>query len=270
MMDNFFILVTLVAIVYAILVRKIQFTFGNQEEMKKFQEESKVLQEELKKATKENNQARVDRLMEQQKAMFPKMGGMMMGQFKTMGIILILLFGLSTTLNFLDDSHLDDVIVQLNDAGMDCDLILGDSIYSGCYTPETENYGTWTIKVNAYDQNNNSFSQDMISFGYKERTGPGYVDKNGDPIELELDKEIYSPGDLITVTAKPSKVPSRMDAAFNMGTWFYVDLPFTIPILEIQRIHTPYWWFIFVAIIGGLIITPIYKKLFIKEKPVVK
>ena len=84
----------------------------------------------------------------------------------------------------------------------------------------------------------------------------------GDVIGVSIDKEEYSIGDTIKVTATPSKTYEKVDAVLNSGTWFYVDLPFTIPIINVNRINDIYFFFITISILSGLIISPIYKKMF--------
>lgn len=258
--ENFALIVAVVALLYSFGIRKLQYAFGNQKEMEALQKETKALNEEYKKAAKEKNETRMERLMKKQQETFPKMGKLMMGQFKVMGVVLLLFFGMMWTLNEFNPFKKDDVFIQLVDDGTGCDSVADDLVYSGCYKLSNDNYGPWVVVVDAY--NGNPFAQNSTSFLYKEGSLELlYTEVKGEAMGVSTDKEEYLPGEVVKITATPGRKPEKIEAKLNMGTWFYVDLPFTIPLLNIQRINQPYWWFITVTILSGLIITPIYKKL---------
>ncbi len=260
--ENFPLLIALVALLYSLITRVLQFKLGNQKEMEALQKQSKVLNEEFKQAQKDENQARMDLIMEKQKAHLGKMGPMMMGQFKVMAVILVFFFGFMWVIDAINPFVQDDILLRLVDDGSGCDSIPGDSIYSGCHTlSNIDNVGPWVATVSAYDSGGGEFAKDSTYFIHQD----GLPDllplvKEKDPIEVNVEKTHYSTGETVKITAIPSKNASKLTAVLNNATWFYVDLPFTIPLLNVQRISQPYWWFIFVTIIAGLIITPLYKK----------
>lgn len=259
--ENFVLIVTIIALLYSIAVRKLQYSFGNQSEMDAFQKESKAVNDEFQKASKEKNEVRMQALMEKQKEMFPKMGKLMMGQFKVMGIVLIMFLGIMWVLGEIDPFKKDDISITLVDDGSGCDSVAEDLIYSGCYKLSSTYYGSWVVMAQAYN-NNNPFAQNSTHFIYKEESpGPLYKEVKGEPLGVSTDKERYLPDETVKITATLGTKAEKVEAILNNGTWFYVDLPFAIPLLNIQRIHQAYWWFITVTILSGLLITPIYKKL---------
>jgi hypothetical protein len=80
----------------------------------------------------------------------------------------------------------------------------------------------------------------------------------GDILEVRSDKKYYSIGESVKLYATdPSHKATEVDATLNNGTEFYVDLPFTIPIINVKRIHQPYWWFILISLITNLVISTI-------------
>lgn len=258
--DNFVLIVTIVALIYSVCVRALQFKLGNQKEMEALNKETKELNKEYKKASEEKNQAKMEAIMKKQQAVFPKMGKTMMGQFKVMAVVIVIFLGVTWVLSSVDPFQKDDALISLVDDGFGCDSTAGDLIYSGCYDLSGDNFGSWVVTVNAYK--GDIFAQNSTGFDYKETTeGPLFLEIKGEPVGVSTDKEKYLPGETVKVIAHLSEKPEKVEARFNLGTWFYVDLPFTIPILNIQRIHQPYWWFITVTIVSGLIITPIYKKI---------
>lgn len=258
--ENFVLIVTVIALVYSLGIRMLQYKFGNQREMEEFQKESKALNAEFKKASDEKNDSRVKVIMEKQKQLFPRMGKLMMGQFKVMIPILIIFVGMMWLFDNFDPFKNDDITLELLDDGSGCDSVADDLIYSGCYKLSDENYGPWVVFIEAYDEN--PFAQNSTAFLYKEGSFESLPSEvKGEPIGVTLDKEEYSPGETVKITATPERKAEKVEAVLNSGSWFYVDLPFTIPLLNINRINDPYWWFITVTILSGLIISPIYKKL---------
>ncbi|MBI2079273.1 DUF106 domain-containing protein [Candidatus Micrarchaeota archaeon] len=254
------IMVTLASIIYSFVIREVQNRLGNQEEMKRFQEETKKLNDELKEASKRNDKSKMDEINKKQMEMFPKMSKMLFGQFKTVGVVLIVFFAFSWAVGFFDPTVKDDVTLELKDDGNNCDLAANDKIYGVCFTP-TENEGPWITHLKIYN------GGDLIIENYdKFLVGKGNLEEafikqgKGDPVEIEFNKKQINLNEQIEMRIQPSK-GHKFEITLNSGTWFYVDLPFTIPILEIKRINESYWWFIFVAIISGLVISFIMGKL---------
>jgi len=262
--EYFFLFVTVLAIIYAILARVLQFKFGNQRDMEALNKETKEVNAAYKKAADEKNKEKMDLYMKKQQQLFPKMGKVMIGQFKVMAIVLVIFLGLTWVIGTINPYGADDITIHLFDNGLGCDVHAGDGIYSGCYNLTIGNPGQWTTTVNVYDDNNAILAQNSSSFSYiHSNKGQLYLPKKGKPVSVLFSKEVYSYGEQLSVYAVPSEELGnidKVDATFNMGTWFYVDLPVTIPFLNISRIVQSYWWFILVSLLFGLVFSPIYKK----------
>jgi hypothetical protein len=80
----------------------------------------------------------------------------------------------------------------------------------------------------------------------------------GESISVSTDKNVYYSGDKVAITVAPPSKAKEVEIILDSGTTFYVDLPFTIPIIDVQRLHEPYWWFIFITIISGILVSIIY------------
>ncbi|MDD5760239.1 MAG: hypothetical protein PHI06_14295, partial [Desulfobulbaceae bacterium] len=76
----------------------------------------------------------------------------------------------------------------------------------------------------------------------------------GEPVSINVEPKIVPEGGTATITVS-AKGAKEAYVVMDNGTRFYMDLPIAIPILEIKRINEAYWWFIFVALIGGLAIS---------------
>ncbi len=75
----------------------------------------------------------------------------------------------------------------------------------------------------------------------------------GEQVSASTDKREYNPGEIVKLYAFDMNAVSAV-AVLDNGTVFYVDLPFTIPLIftNVQRIYQAYWWFIFISLIANL------------------
>ncbi|HQT44904.1 MAG TPA: EMC3/TMCO1 family protein, partial [Candidatus Micrarchaeota archaeon] len=80
--DNFVYVVTLVAVVYAVISFVIQRKVGNYARIKEIQKLSNDVSKELSEASKSKDQARIDAAMKKQGDVMPLMSEMMMLQMK--------------------------------------------------------------------------------------------------------------------------------------------------------------------------------------------
>lgn len=253
--------VTIMAVIYSFAVRELQYRFGNRKETEEFQRKSKELNDQMKEASKRKDQAKIEELMKKQTELLPEMNKIMMGQFKMMIPILIIFFALTWVVSNFDQTIQDDITITLMDNGAGCDALAGDRVFSACYLPESKNYGAWAVEVKSFGQNNASIGENSTYFIYG--TGdeePYFKGPKGEPVSVYLSKQRYAAGEEIAIYAKSGSAAS-MVAHLDNGTRFYVDLPFTIPIINVKRINEAYWWFIFVSIISGLVISFIMGKI---------
>ena len=254
--QSYTIFVAVLALIYSVFSRFVQQKFGNQKDMKEFQENSKRLQKEFEEATKANNKARVDEVMQKQMANFSIMNKALFGQFKIMAIILVAFFGFMFIANTFDPAVADDFTIKLIDDGAGCDALAGDGVFSSCIIPaaSTAATGPWLAHVTV--QNGGEILQENYAwFSYGKKNGESFYAKPSADRALNTSfaSGFVPNGGTAYLYANPTKGNDvSVEEKLNSGTWFYIDLPFTIPIINVQRLNDPNGWFIFVSIIFGI------------------
>lgn len=258
--EVFTALVAFLALTYAGASRYLQNRLVDKSEMEAIQAESRRLSNEMKKAQDRKDDARVKELMDEQMTFLPKMNTVMMGQFKPMIIILGMFFGLMWVVGQVDPSVKDDIYLNMSDDGHGCDMAAGDGIYTACYNLSgNPNYGKWTFTAQSL-RGGSVVGTNTTWFAYGAHVSDNYSDlPKGDPMNVSTDKASYSAGETIRLYARPGgqTPPEQVKAVLNNGTSFYVDLPLMIPLLNVQRIEQPYWWFVLISFIGSLVISAI-------------
>ncbi len=255
------IFVALAAFIYATITRVAQTKLVNKKEMDAVQKESKELNAEYKKASEKKDKAAMERIMKKQMELLPKMNKVMMSQFKPMILIFALFFAFTFTVNFFNPMVQDDVAITMSDNGEGCDAVAGDKIFSACHEITGDDYGKWTYSAKTYAKGQETGLNHTYFFYGSEDTDT-YVENGwGVQISLSTDKELYQPGDTVHLYADVPAETGGVEAVLDHGTWFYVDLPFTLPIFNVQRIYQPYWWFILISLVLGLIISFILKRI---------
>lgn len=254
--NTYVILIALAALVYSGIARWLQMKLVDQNAMKDMQAESKRLNEEMKKAKESDDKERVDKLMKEQMEMLPKMNKIMLQQFKPMIVIIVVFLIFNYAIGLFNPAVLDDIKIQLFDDGKGCDLIASDGKFSSCYNISGTKYGKWTVAAKAFS-GKTELGTNMSFFMYNSKNAPNpYVTyPTGQPLGIELDKKEYLPGEMVKIVVNAPKDANNITATLDAGTTFYVDLPFAIPVLNVQRIYETNWWFIFVALIAGLVIS---------------
>ncbi|MDD5171946.1 MAG: EMC3/TMCO1 family protein [Candidatus ainarchaeum sp.] len=250
--ETFIALVAFLALAYAGTTRYLQTKLVDKKAMEEMQSESKRLSKEFDDAKKSGNQKRIDEAMKQQMEFLPKMNKVMMGQMKMMFVVLFVFAAFMWVVGYLDPSVQDDIKLNMSDDGSGCDQKAGDGIYSACYKLEGTNYGKWTALVKAYESGVEMGSNETY-FIYKSDGIDTYVDAaKGQPISVETDKQLYETGETIVMYASPPAAADNVQVTLSNGTYFSVELPFTIPVFNVKTIYQPYWWFIFISIIASL------------------
>ncbi len=250
--ETFTALVAFLAVAYAGLSRYLQNKLVDKSEMEAIQAESKRISAEMKTAQERKDDARVQELMKQQMDALPKMNKVMMGQFKPMIIILGVFFGLIWAIGLVDPSLKDDIAINMSDDGRGCDAAADDGIWSACYALNDSNYGKWTFTAQAY-RGGGEAGANSTWFAYGGDAGDNYTEpQKGEPVAVSTDKGRYSPGETVKLYARPEKPVDSVNALLNNGTYFYVDLPMAIPILNVQRIQQAYWWFVFISFVASI------------------
>jgi hypothetical protein len=253
MVFDFTALVAFLAVLYAGITKFVQTKLVDRSEMEGIQKESRRLSEEFEKAKKANDRKKMDRIMKEQMEFFPKMNKAMVSQFKPMIVILAVFFAMTWAIGQVDPIVKDDIAVNLTDDGSGCDQKSGDGILSGCLTAGPGNAGRWVVSAKAY-RGGGQVGHNSTAFVYRSGSVEGYLEgPQGEPVILSTDKAEYSEGDQIRLYAKTSA--ERVEAHLDSGTAFSVELPLTIPIINVKTIHQPYWWFIFISLISNLAMT---------------
>lgn len=258
--EIFTALVAFLAASYAAIAKYLQNRLVDRKEVEEIQAESKRLNEELKKAQENKNQKKMDEIMKKQMDFLPKMNKMMMAQFKPMFFILAIFFAFTWVVGHIDPSVKDDIEINMSDDGKGCDAIADDKIFSTCYILENTNYGKWGFAAKAFVENS-ELGYNSTYFNYNSNTTDTFTEApKGQPLIVSTDKGAYLPGETVKLYAQNDNA-TNVKAILNNGTSFYVDLPFSIPIINVQRIQQPYWWFIFISLISNLSISLVMGRL---------
>lgn len=260
--ETYVLLVALAAVIYSGIARFLQAKLINKKEMADIQEESKRLSEEYKAANKSGDKARIDAAMQKQMDLLPKMNSVMFAQFKPLIIILMVFFVFNWAITTYDPSKPDDLSFTLKDDGKGCDKGAADNIYSLCFSMNGTDYGKWWVSARAMGGGSDLGDNTTILLYNVETPHDMYVPvAKGGAVSISLDKQVYYPGDKALITVIPPDGTSEVQVSLDEGTEFYVDLPITIPLLNLQRLYGPSSWFIFVALISGIVISLIQSRL---------
>ncbi len=253
-LNNFALIVAALAIAYALIVFKVQNALIDKKFIAGIQAESKELSNEFDKAKKANDKKRMEEITAKQLEVLPKMNKMMFGQLKVMAVVLVIFFAFTWALSEIDPTTKDDITIMLKDDGRDCDAFATDGIFSACYQPlANSTQGKWVIYAKGLDNGaETGKNATYIMYGQVIDPTDTYVDgPQGEPVVILTDKREYAAGEQIKITAISAK-SKDIAATLNMGSSFYVDLPVTIPILNLKRVHYAYWWFLTISILANL------------------
>jgi hypothetical protein len=259
------ILLAVVAVIYSALARFIQLKLVNKADMDSVQSDSKRLNDAYKAADRAGDKAKMESIMKDQMELFPKMNKVLLSQFKPMIVILVIFFMFNWAITTYDPSKLDDTVLVAHDDGKGCDAIAADGIYSACYALNGTQYGKWVATAKAF-KGTADIGENSTYFLYNEEntTDTFLLAPKGQPMAVSTDQQAYYPGDTVRISVAPQGADAA-NVTLDMGTSFYVDLPFTIPLLNVQRLHEPYWWFIFVTLVGGMAVSLAYGQIQKKE-----
>lgn len=254
--ESFAALVAFLALAYAVVARSIQNKLVDRTEMETIQAESKALSADYEKAKKAGDKGKMEEITQKQMEFLPKMNKVMFSQFKPMLIILAIFFAFTWAVGYADPSTKDDITLKMADDGMGCDAKAGDGVFSTCYTLNDSGYGKWMVTVHALGDGNAKLGTNSAFFIYGNASGNDaeVEGPSGELVNVTLDRKQYAEGETVKITATSPKATS-MEAVLDHGTSFRVDLPLTIPLINVKTIWQPYWWFILVSMIASLAIS---------------
>ncbi|MEW6528975.1 MAG: EMC3/TMCO1 family protein [Candidatus Micrarchaeota archaeon] len=263
--------VTALSAVYIVLIRIIQSKLIDPNMTKNIQEKSKQINALYKEAMKSNNRHKMDEISKMNDALMPMMNAMLIGQVKLMVVILTIFFAFTWIINYTDPTLTDDFSLNLSkvskiskDNGESDESnennSSSDNVYSGSFilkNAEITSPGFWYVTVNAYNGGNEIAMNQTVFFIGQKISEPLWIQAKASEMPVHTNKEVYSLNDNVTVYANAPSNAHNVVATFNSGTRFYVDLPVTIPLINLRRIYDSQSWFIFSAVILGLLITPL-------------
>lgn len=258
-LEYFVAIVGALAVVYAGISKFLQNKLIDRTKVEKFQAKTNKLNEEMKKAKERGNQTEIDDIMKKQIGMMSESKDLMIDQFKPMIAIIAVFICFTSLVGFIDPTVKDDFSVSLYDNGLDCDKTADDKVFSGCVGLNSTNYGKWTITAKSY-RNGAEVGSNSTFFSYVTESDDSYIEApHGESLILETDKNRYNEGDRVVLYANANSV-NEVKATLDYGTHFRVDLPLSIPILNINRIYQPYWWFIMISLISNIVLSLVLNK----------
>jgi len=267
---NYWVFVALLAIAYVALTTTIQTNIGGKNRLKTLQEEMKAVQLRLMEATKSKDAAESDAVMKQY---WDLTGELMKVQFQMLAVLLVVLFVFMAIFPHFEPGGADDLRAQLYDDGLasHCDALAGDGIFSNCFAvPAGANTGAWVADVYLYSASNETLARNGTAL-YVEGGSPqdiwvqpitqsGFIDgllgKTAYHVNATADRQNVTRGQTVALYATVSPKPAngaRLEGALDMGTFYYVDLPFTIPLINIRRIIGSYGVFLFAAFVISIL-----------------
>lgn len=264
--NSFTIFLMLAALIYVFLSSFVQKKFGKSERLLEINKELNSISKKVGEASKRKDMKEMDELMKKQSPLLNEMMGI---QMRLLPLSLALFLPLVLVLTSIEPYTYDDFKVQLYDDGLasHCDLAANDLTYSNCLLLNGTHKGAWVFSAEALI-NNAQVAQNSTAF-YVEGGKPSDVflqQKQHGLLEFFLgsktvfispytDMQNYSFGQTAMLRAKTSESVESASATINNGTFYFVDLPIPIPILNIQRLVGATGVFILFTFVFSIIVS---------------
>lgn len=262
-LQNYWIFIALCAAIYVAISTFLQANIGGKDSLRSLQLEMRQMQMKMGEAGKKHDDKALDKLMGENMALTMKL---MVVQMQFAFIILFVFFGFAMLFTAVEPGAQDDYKFPLYDDALaaHCDLAANDGIYSGCYAvPENASKGAWVIDVSLKSPSGEQLSRSGVeifvdggvpSDVWVQNVSQGgllemAMGKTQYHLNVSVDNDKVSRGGTVSLHASSAPpVPQRAismaphlqgatyEASSNMGTFFYVDLPVTLPLLNIRRI----------------------------------
>jgi len=246
--NSFTIFLMACAVVYVVLFNFLQKKFGKADRMMEIQKELNAINKGVGEASRRRDNAAVEELMKKQS---PLLSELMSIQMRMLPLSLGLFIPVIMLLSAIEPYVLDDSRIALFDDGLlaHCDAAANDLIYSNCISLNSSSQqGAWVFSAEGF-LGESLVAQNATAF-YVEKGKPEDVflqSKQHGILDIVLgakavsispytDKQAYSLGETVQLHAKTSEQVDRASASINNGTFYFVDLPVPIPILNIQRL----------------------------------
>ena len=268
-LSNYWMFLALVAALYVAVTAFVQNNVGGKGRLRALQQEIQQLQKTMTEAAKNKREKEMDEAIARN---WKLTGELMSIQTQLFAVLIVLLFSLAFIFPHIEPGAADDARLQLFDDGLasHCDAAAGDGIYSNCYAiPENATQGAWVVDAYLYSASNDTLSRNATAIyvgggnasdvWLQASAQTGLIDsllgRVPQFVNVSTDRKGYAPGDTVAIHAEVSPALSggRLEADLDSGTFFHVDLPFTLPLINIRRIIGSYGVFLFFAFVIGMV-----------------
>jgi hypothetical protein len=267
-MQNYPAFLAVLAALYAAASIWLQNNVGGKGRFRAIQAEMREIQLKIGEAAKRKDNKEMDALFSRNMSLTTEM---MKLQFAFLIPLLAALLALAAFFPLVEPGTQDDVRLPLYDDGLPshCDTAAMDGIFSNCYQlPQGAQKGAWVIDAFLLSPTNETLARNATAIyveggkpadiWLQSHTQSGLLDalmgKVPHTLSITTDKQNYALGEKVAIRASPLPAggSSRVEAVLNSGTFFYVDLPFPLPLLNISRIIGSYGVFLLLAFLLGI------------------
>ncbi|MCX8197145.1 MAG: EMC3/TMCO1 family protein [Candidatus Micrarchaeota archaeon] len=269
-LSNYWAFLLILAVGYVLFNNFVQRTVGGKNRLFALQKEMQETQKKMIEASKSRREKEYSELSSKYLEQTLELTKL---QLKMTVIILVpFIFLVAFVFPNTEPTGNDDISFVLSDDGRpeSCDREANDSIYSGCvFLPSNATKGAWTVSavLKSAEGETIAKSQEGIfveggsweDIWLQNFSQTNLIDsllgKKSYHLNISTDKRWYSAGDKITVAASAYPKPppaARYEAVLDSGTFFYIQLPAPLPLLNIRRIIGSTGVFIFFAFLLGL------------------
>ena len=266
--SNYWIFLLILAAIYVGITMFLQGNIGGKNRMKVIQAEIRDHQKWMTEAAKSKDNKALDEAIGKNWKLTMELMTIQMQMF---AIILVLLFGLMAIFPHVEPGHESDIRLSVYDDGLaaHCDKLANDGIFSSCYTiPAGAPHGAWVVDAFLRTASGEQMARNATAI-YVEGGQPsdiwlqsatqgGIIDsllgKKPYFLNVSADRQNYTGGETVQVFVQPlPSMPSEanLQVSINQGTFFYYDLPITIPLINLRRIIGSYGFFLFLAFLLG-------------------
>ncbi|MEM2138295.1 MAG: hypothetical protein QW568_04360 [Candidatus Anstonellaceae archaeon] len=306
-LENYWVFPVVIAAIYIAITNFAQGNIGGKNRMRELQLQMKDVQKRMTESAKNKREDELNSAISENWKLTMEIMKIQMQMF---AILIGALLLLSYIFPLIEPGTQDDVRLQLFDDGLaaHCDAAAGDGKFSNCYTiPSGAKKGAWIVDFYLYSSSGEQLARQGAPLYHEggkaediwlqtaSQNGllDGLLGKVAYSLNVSTGKQNYSSGETVAlsaavspkingadamVTAKPagdspSSLPQygpKLEAVLDSGTFFHVDLPFSIPLLNIRRIIGSYGVFIFAAFVLSIvysIIRALYAKIKGQAKP---
>jgi hypothetical protein len=281
-LENYWIFPAIIAAIYIAITNFAQGNIGGKNRMRELQLQMKGIQKRMTEAAKNKRDSELDEAISENWKLTMDIMKIQMQMFVVLIGALLLL---SYSFPLAEPGTQDDIRLQLFDDGLaaHCDATAGDSAFSNCYQlPSNAKKGAWMVDFYLHSPSGEQLARQGAPLYYEGGTPEdiwlqaasqnswfdGLTGKTAYRLNVSTGKQNYSSGETVALSAfslPASPAEAKLEAVLDSGTFFHVDLPFSIPLLNIRRIIGSYGVFIFSAFVLSIVYS-IAKALYAKIK----